>query len=252
MTRSNITDDRKKMSSPAEYYNSLPPVSKAYATLCLLTTTAYQLGLINPYYIYLDYNLVVKQLQIWRLVTNFFFLGPFSINFAIRLLLIARYGVQLERGPFDRRTADFLWMIIFAALSLLAFAIVPALRSAFLGISLVFMLPYIWARAYPNAQVNISGLFTMKGFYLPWAMLALNVIFGSPLLPDLMGIIVGHLYYFLTELHPRTGGRNILKTPLWVHKILARWNVGGQANNSVRTEPAAGMVFRGRSYRVGR
>ena len=57
--------------------------------------------------------------QIWRLVTNFFFLGPFSINFAIRLLLIARYVVQLERGPFDRRTAEFLWMMIFAALSLL-------------------------------------------------------------------------------------------------------------------------------------
>ena len=150
------------MSSPAEYYNSLPPVSKAYGTFFLLTTTCYQLGLINPYYIYLDYNLVVKKLQIWRLVTNFFFLGPFSINFAIRLLLIARYVVQLERGPFDRRTADFLWMMIFAALYLLVFAIVPALRSGFLGIPLVFMLVYIWTREFPNAQVNISGLFMLK------------------------------------------------------------------------------------------
>ena len=193
---------------------------------------------------------MVKQLQIWRLVTKFFFPGPFSINFAIRLLLIARYVVQLERGLFDRRTADFLWMMIFAALSLLAFAIVPALRSGFLGISLVFMLVYIWAREFPNAQVNISGLFMLKGFYFPWAMLALNVIFGSPLLPDLMGIVVGHLYYFLTELHPRTGGRNILNTPLWVHKIVARWNVGAQANNPVRREPTAGTAFSGRSYRL--
>jgi len=240
------------MSSPAEYYNSLPPVSKAYGTVCLLTTAVFQLGLLSPYYIFLDYNLVVKQLQIWRLVTNFFFLGPFSINFAVRLLLIARYGVQLERGPFERRTADFLWMMIFAAATLLAFAIVPALRSPFLGTSLVFMLPYIWAREYPNAQVNISGLFSLKGFYLPWVMLALNVIFGSPLLPDLMGIVVGHLYYFLTELHPRAGGRNILKTPLWVHKVVARWNIGAQANNPARTEPTASTAFRGRSYRVGR
>jgi Derlin-2/3 len=240
------------MSSPGEYYNSLPPVSKAYGTFCFLTTTAFQLGLINPYYMSLDYNLVVKNLQIWRLVTNFFFLGPFSINFAIRLLLIARYGVQLERGPFDRRTADFLWMMIFAALSLLAFSLVPALRSNFLGISLVFMLIYIWAREYPNAQVNIYGLFTLKGFYLPWVMLALNVIFGSPLIPDLMGIVVGHLYYFLTQLHPRAGGRNILKTPLWVHKIVARWNVGVQATNPVGTEPTTGTAFRGRSYRLGR
>ena len=48
-------------------------------------------------------------------------------------------------------------------------------------------------------------------------MLGMNVIFGAPVLPDLMGIIVGHLYHFLTVLHPRNGGRNYLKTPLLVY-----------------------------------
>jgi len=48
-------------------------------------------------------------------------------------------------------------------------------------------------------------------------MLALDVIFGSPLIPDLLGIIAGHLYYFLTVLHPLAGGKNILKTPMWVY-----------------------------------
>jgi hypothetical protein len=31
----------------------------------------------------------------------------------------ARYGVALERGPFDKRTADYVWMLLFGALSLL-------------------------------------------------------------------------------------------------------------------------------------
>jgi len=48
-------------------------------------------------------------------------------------------------------------------------------------------------------------------------MLALDVIFGSALMPDLLGIIAGHLYYFLTVLHPLAGGKNILKTPMWVY-----------------------------------
>lgn len=52
---------------------------------------------------------------------------------------------------------------------------------------------------------------------MPWAMLALDVIFGSPLMPDLLGIIAGHLYYFLTVLHPLAGGKNIIKTPTWVY-----------------------------------
>lgn len=29
------------------------------------------------------------------------------------------YGVQLERGPFDKRTADLAWMYIFGAMALL-------------------------------------------------------------------------------------------------------------------------------------
>ena len=52
---------------------------------------------------------------------------------------------------------------------------------------------------------------------MPWAMLAMDVIFGSKLTPDLLGIIAGHLYYFLTVLYPLSSGKNILKTPMWVY-----------------------------------
>ncbi|KAK6941437.1 Derlin [Dillenia turbinata] len=240
------------MSSPAEFYASLPPISKAYGTICLLATTAFQLGLYHPVHIALIYEYVFKHFQVWRLITNFFFLGKFSINFGIRLLMIARYGVQLEKGPFERRTADFLWMMIFGALTLLVLSAIPGLTSPFLGISLVFMLLYVWSREFPNANINIYGLVTLKAFYLPWAMLALDVIFGSPLVPDLLGILAGHLYYFLTVLHPLAGGKNMLRTPYWVHKLVAKWRIGAPAVNT-RAAPAdrgTGVAFSGRSHRL--
>ncbi|XP_059432205.1 derlin-1 [Corylus avellana] len=238
------------MSSPAEFYKSLPPITKTYGTLCLLMTTAYQIGLFKPLHIALIYKPVFSHFQVWRLITNFFFLGNFSINFGIRLLMIARYGVQLEKGPFDRRTADFLWMMLFGAFSLLALAAIPFLYTPFLGISLVFMLVYVWSREFPNAQINIYGLVSLKAFYLPWAMLALDVIFGSSILPDLLGIIAGHLYYFLTVLHPLAGGKIILKTPKWVHKLVARWRIGAQPITRAQPESTTGAAFRGRSYRL--
>nr|DAD18424.1 TPA_asm: hypothetical protein HUJ06_019887 [Nelumbo nucifera] len=210
------------MSTPGEYYRSLPPVSKTYGVACLMTTSAFYLQLYDPLNI------------VWRFITNFFFLGPFSIQFAVRLLMIARYGVLLEKGPFDKRTADFLWMMIFGALSLLVSAAVPFLWNTFMGVSLVFMLVYVWAREFPNAKINIYGVVTLKGFYLPWAMLALDLIFGSPLKPDILGIVVGHLYYFLSVIHPLTGGRDILKTPVWVHKVVAFWGEGAQINSPVQ------------------
>ncbi|KAK8698493.1 hypothetical protein V6N13_114605 [Hibiscus sabdariffa] len=243
------------MSSPAEFYNSLPPISKAYGTACLLFTTAFQLGLYNVFYIALLYEYVFKHFQVWRLITNFFFLGKFSINFGIRLLMIARYGVQLEKGPFERRTADFLWMMLFGALSLLVLSAIPIFQAPFLGVSLVFMLLYVWSREFPNAQINIYGLVTLKAFYLPWAMLALDVIFGSPLIPDLLGIIAGHLYYFLTVLHPLATGKVFLKTPLWVHKLVASWRIGApttqpSSRSGAQPERSTGVAFSGRSYQL--
>ncbi|KAK1418574.1 hypothetical protein QVD17_27719 [Tagetes erecta] len=240
------------MSSPAEWYNSLPPISKVYGTLCLLTTAAVSLQLLPVYYIALIPKEVFYHFQVWRLLTNFLFLGPFSINFGIRLLMIARYGVQLESGPFNRRTADFLWMMIFGALMLLVLSVFPFFESYFLGVSLVFMLLYVWSREYPNANINIYGLVQLKAFYLPWAMLAMDVIFGSPIGPDLYGIIAGHLYYFLTVLHPLAGGKLILQTPKWVHKIVAKYRIGAPAYTP-NTQPTSNTngAFRGRSYRVG-
>ncbi|KAF2929484.1 hypothetical protein DAI22_05g060900 [Oryza sativa Japonica Group] len=208
------------MSSPAEYYNSLPPISKAYGTLCFFATVLCQLQILNPPFLALYYPFVFKKFQIWRLFTSFFFLGKFSINFGIRLLMIARYGVQLEKGAFEKRTADFLWMMIFGAISLLALSAIPFLDIYFLGVPMVSMLLYVWSREYPNSQISMYGLVQLRSFYLPWAMLGLDVIFGSEILPGLLGILVGHTYYFLSVLHPLATGKNYLKTPMWVYPFL--------------------------------
>ncbi|XP_058732223.1 derlin-1 [Vicia villosa] len=245
------------MTTPGEFYKSLPPITKAYGTACFVATVAYELGLYKPQYIALIFGQVFYRFQVWRLVTNFFFLGGFSISFAFHLLMLIRYGMQLEKGPFERRTADFLWMMIFGAFALLVLSVIviPFFRSAFLGVSLVFMLLYVWSREFPNAVVSFYGLVSLKAFYLPWTMLALDVLFGSSIMPDLLGIIAGHLFYFLTVLHPLAGGKNILKTPMWVHKVVARWRIGGPQNtrgqpvNNVQPESTSG-VFRGRSYRL--
>ncbi|XP_071734324.1 derlin-1-like [Rutidosis leptorrhynchoides] len=205
------------MSTPMQYYNSIPPVSKKYATICLLTSLGCHLQLYHPSILALYYDDVFKQFQIWRLITNFFFIGYFSFTFAFRLLIILRYGVQLERGPFDKRTADYIWMFFFGALSLLVLSAIPFLWSPAMGGSLVFMIVYVWSREFPNTRINIQSLVELKVYYLPWAMLAIDLVLGNRLMPSLKGIGVGHLYYFLTVLYPLAGGSNFCKTPFWVY-----------------------------------
>jgi hypothetical protein len=51
-------------------------------------------------------------------------------------------------------------------------------------------------------------------------MLGLDVRIGSEIHPGLLGILVGHTYYFLSVLHPLATGKNYLKTPMWVYPFL--------------------------------
>ena len=164
----------------------------------------------------------------WRLLTNFLFIGTFGFPFVMRLLMLVQYGVPLERGTFAGRTADFVYMLLLAAGVLLVLSwAVPALQLLVLSSPLSFMLIYVWSRSFPTSSVSIWGLFTVQAFYLPWAFLLMGVLMGGSPVNDLIGILVGHLYFFFAVLHPRAGGRNWLQTPGWVHWLLASSGLHG-------------------------
>jgi len=75
-------------------------------------------------------------------------------------------------------------------------------------------------------------------------------MFGHPFLVDLLGIVVGHIYYFLTVLHPQATGHNYLKTPRWVHQLVAQWPRPQVPSTQTTVSPGARTAFSGRSYRL--
>lgn len=87
-------------------------------------------------------------------------------DFSIYLKKRLRYGVSLERGPFNKRTADYIWMFIFGACSLLVMAAIPILRVQFLSVSLASMIVYVWGRNFPDELVDIHGFVELK-VYIP-------------------------------------------------------------------------------------
>lgn len=97
------------------------------------------------------------------------------------------------------------------------------------------MLVYVWSRRNPFVRMNIFGFnfqvryadIKQKKFwskfniyifqqvpYLPWVLLGFSVLFGNSIKVDLVGIVVGHMYFFIEDVLPRQrGGYRILKTP---------------------------------------
>ena len=76
------------------------------------------------------------------------------------------------------------------------------------------MLVYVWARRNPYIRMNFFGLLTFNAPYLPWVLLGFSLLLGNSVSVDLLGMAVGHCYYFLEDIFPnQPGGFKILKTP---------------------------------------
>lgn len=62
--------------------------------------------------------------------------------------------------------------------------------------------------------MNFFGVLNFQAPYLPWVLLGFSIILGNAVWVDLIGMTVGHMYYFAEDVFPRErGGFKIIKTP---------------------------------------
>ncbi|KAK6190952.1 hypothetical protein SNE40_002710 [Patella caerulea] len=193
-------------------YMQMPPITRAYTTACVLTTVAVQLDIITPFQIYFNPDLIFKQLQVWRLVTNFLYFGPIGFNFLFNIIFAYRYCRMLEEGSFRGRTADFVFMFLFGGFFMTLTGLL--INLVFLGSVFTIMLVYVWSRRNPYIRMNFFGLMNFQAPYLPWVLLGFSLLLGNSVIIDLMGIAIGHIYYFLEDVFPQQpNGFKVLRTP---------------------------------------
>nr|CAB3237434.1 derlin-2-like [Phallusia mammillata] len=193
-------------------YMQIPPITRAYTTACFFTTVAVQLEVISPFQIYYNPDLIFKQYQVWRLVTNFLFFGVFGFNFLFNMIFLYRYCRMLEEGSFRGRTGDFVFMFLLGGTVMCVVGLFVNL--VFLGQAFTIMLVYIWSRRNPYIRMSFFGILTFHAPYLPWVLIGFSVMLGNPIIVDVIGIGCGHVYYFLEDVFPeQNGGFKIVHTP---------------------------------------
>lgn len=159
---------------------------------------ATQLGIVSVELIYLDLNRVFGGLELWRLLTNLLFFGGFGMPFVFNMFFLIRYSQGLEQARFQGRSADYVWCLATCAVVL---TIVSAILGGFpfLAPALLSAIVYLWARISPTQPLSIFGLFTVQAFYFPWVLVMITVLMGGSPIPNLLGILAGHVYYFLVD-----------------------------------------------------
>lgn len=73
-------------------------------------------------------------------------------------------------------------------------------------------------------QMNFLGVFNFTAPWMPWVLLGFSMAMsGQVPTADLLGIVVGHLYYFFADIYPHTAGGNIIfRSPRWLCNLLGQ------------------------------
>ena len=210
------------MSEIKDFYYSIPPFSRYYLTTIFalsFMTTYMKLGFI--FYLILDYDLVFKKFQFWRLFTNIFVIGPFSMNFLMFCLMFYSIVVKSERQAiYIKRYAEFLMMIFYLIISInllnylsyLIFQIKPGFT---LTNQFLHGLIYIDSKRDPERFSQIYFI-TIKNAYVPFCFMLFHILTGGSIYDDIIGILAGHIYFFLKDIIPITYHKDILVTPTYV------------------------------------
>eukprot|EP00980_Cylindrotheca_fusiformis_P023015 scaffold10054_cov140-Cylindrotheca_fusiformis.AAC.6 len=132
-------------------------------------------------------------------VSRLYLTGAFLTTAACGLDLV-RYSRLLEEGDFRGRTANYVLMLLFGVTCISLVAVYTHVH--FLGSALTFMMVYVWGRRNEDVRMSFLGFFTFNAPYLPWVMLGFSVLIGNGITMDIIGIAVGHTYYFLEFVYP--------------------------------------------------
>ncbi|KPP66549.1 derlin-1-like, partial [Scleropages formosus] len=193
-------------------FKSIPFITRYWFAGSIIVPLIGKLGLVSPVYLVLWPDYFLHKFQIWRPITStlYFPVGPGTgFLYLVNLYFLYQYSTRLETGAFDGRPADYIFMLLFNWICIVL-----------LMIPLIMSVLYVWAQL--NRDMIVSFWFgtRFKACYLPWVILGFNYIIGGSIVNELIGNLVGHLYFFLMFKYPMDlGGRAFLSTPQFLYRF---------------------------------
>lgn len=198
-----------------DWFKSLPLFTRYWFGGTILFTLLGRFGLLQPAWLVLYLEPLIHRFQIWRPFTALFYypLSPQTgFHFLINLYFLYNYSLRLETGIFDGRPADYFFMLVFAWICSVTVAL--GMNIPFLMDPMVLSILYVWCQLNKDVIVNFWFGTQFKAMYLPWVLFGFNMIIAGGGFMELIGILIGHLYFFLMFKYPQDfGGPSLLSTP---------------------------------------
>jgi len=223
------------MSEIADWFRSLPTFTRYWFALSIVFPILGRFKILSYQLLMLDYELLFKHFQIWRPLTAVFFY-PMGFHYLVNLYFLYSYSVRLETTAYGGRPAEYLFMLMFNWLSIVLVALFCEIK--LIMDPMVLSVLYIWCQLNKEQVVSFWFGTRFKAVYLPWVLFAFNMVISGGGLYELIGILVGHLYFFLNFQYPQEGGRQLLTVPSFLYKYFPN-QTGGFAGFGTAPQPRA-------------
>lgn len=241
------------MSDLSDWFNSQPFFTRWWLALTIAFTIGGRFGLLRGQDLILVYELFINNFHIWRPITALFYypLSPANgFHFLMNCYFLYSYSGLLERGLFEGKPADYAFMLIFNWICCVLIALLADIY--FLMNPMVLSVMYVWCQLNKDANVSFMFRTQFKAMYLPWVLFACNLILFGGGVMELIGIFVGHLYFFLTFKYPQEmGGPALLSTPSFLYKYFPNERTTVHGFGSAPRRPAEPSTVGGRTWGRG-
>ncbi|KAK5951379.1 hypothetical protein OHC33_007435 [Knufia fluminis] len=211
-----------------QWFFETPPCTRYWTTATVITSILLQCKLIEPLQLFYTFRAVYFKSQYWRLLTTFIYFGPPSLDLVFHLFFMTRYSRLLESTS-GSSPATFSWLLLYSTVSLLTLSSFTT-WVPFLGHSLSQTLVYIWSRRNPDTRLAFLGILVFNAPYLPWVLMGFSLFMhGSIPKDEILGVIVGHVYYFFADVWPGIHpGSKPMDPPEWWVRLFERRPRGAQ------------------------
>jgi len=223
-----------------DWFKSIPLFTRCWFGGSVIFSLIGRFRLVHPYWFIITWESFVTKFQIWRPITALLYYHvpgtryQVSFHWLIILYWLYSYSKRLETGVFDGRPADYLFMLLFNLT-------LSTMTSLFLNIiimmdQMVLSVVYVWCMINKDTIVNFWFGAQFKAMYLPWVWFAISLIINREGIVELVGILIGHMYFFLSFKYPQDfGGPSLLATP----NILYSWFPNKRGSSGYGQAPAS-------------
>ena len=205
------------------WWYKLGPVTKITLCLSLALTIGFSMG-VDPMLYIVDWDSFFWKLHLWRPITSIAFLGKFGFPYLMELAMLVMYTSRHEEF-FEGRRADFVWMLSLLIIS------TNVLAGGLMGMMLLTgtylcALLWIFCRRHEDSTMSLY-MFDFGAKIFPWIFLGFCVLIGKyTIVEGLLGFCIGHMYFFLSDVFPKTHKMELLKTPRFLRNYFPDERIG--------------------------